>query len=108
LDLTWNLLPAADVARERGEIAVEEHHDQGRPPYVEAARNREQHALVAVGQVFPIDAAAQRGMAAPLAVDDVEESDPFVRHRPAVGERRGVEWHELDLGSGHWGLPDRC
>ncbi len=51
-----------------------------RPPDIEAARDREQHAPVAVGQVLPIDAAAQRGVAAPLAVDHVEEGDVLVRH----------------------------
>ena len=59
-----------------------------RPARIESARDVEQRAAVAVGLVLPVDAAARRGVAAPVAFDHVEERLVLLRHIAAIGERR--------------------
>ena len=71
---------------------------------------------VAVGLVFPVGAAARGIVAAPLAVEHVEERTVLLRHIAAIGERRDLERHQCGLrrrqrrklasgrGGGHGGL----
>ncbi len=87
-----------DVAFERRTLSVEEEHDQYRPRRIEALRQVEQRAAVAVGHLFPIDVAAARRVATPLAVARVEKRLGRVRDEAAIGKGRSVEGDELRLG----------
>ena len=96
-DLARHGLAHHHVALERGALAVEIEHDQHRPLRIEAGRQVEQRAAVAVGRLLPVDVAAQAGMAALVAVLHVEEGLPGAGIDAAIGEGRGVEGDELGL-----------
>ena len=106
-DLARHGLAHHHVAFERGTLAVEIERDQDRPLRIEAGRQIEQRAAVAVGRLLPVDVAAQAGMAALVAVAHVEERFLVAGIDAAIGEGRGVEGDELALPFFHRLRPER-
>jgi hypothetical protein len=92
-DLPRHLLAVAHVARQRRAIAVEEHHDHRRLAEVETARNRQQHAPVAVGRILPKHARARRAPAS-FTFGDIEKRLPGPRRDAMEREGRHVERHQ--------------
>ena len=74
-------------------VQVDDHH--GRQRRIEAARDMQQHAAVAVGGVLPINAAARGGVAAPAVLLDVVEGLVLPGRLARVRERRIVEGDQL-------------
>ena len=94
-DLPWYGLAQSHVALERRALAMEVENDQHRLRRIETLRQIKQRAAVAVGSLLPIDVAAARRMATPLAVARVEEGLGRIRNEAAIGKGRGVEGDEL-------------
>ena len=96
-DLSRHRLAIAHIAGERRFVAVEEHDYERGPARIEPLGDVQQHPLVAVGLVFPVGAAADGRMAAPLAVRDIEKRPVLVRHVAVIGERRHLEGNQRRL-----------
>ena len=105
-DLPRHLLAVAHVAGERRAVAVEEHDDHRRLAEIEAARDRQQHAAVAVGRVLPEHAGTRRAPA-PLALGDIQERLSGSRRDAVEGEWRDVERHQRAARRRHRPLRER-
>ena len=85
LDLPRHRLAIAHVAFERRFVAVEEHDHERRPAGIKSLGDVQQDALVAVGLVLPIGAAADRGVTVPLTVGNVEGPKRLFTGTSAIG-----------------------
>ena len=92
-DLARHLLAVAHVAGEGRAVAVEEHDCHGRPADIKSARDRQQHAAIAVGGVFPEHAGPRRA-SPPLALGNIQKRLAGSWRDAVEGERRGVERHQ--------------
>src|ERR1700680_4741757 len=88
----------SDVAFDLGSVAVKENDDDAGPLEAEASGNMQQHALVVIGFVLPVDMPAPGTAGTPALIVDVKYPAAGAGSRVVVGERTRQEFQDIGLG----------